>query len=344
MDLLDTPASDVAASTPPPTSAGVPSDDGGTLSDHESSYGKAARQEQQAAPEPQATDDAPDTETDGEPRERDEKGQFKPRRHRAKSQQASAGDVPRINELTRKLREAEAELQRYRAPQTTTTPQAAPSAPPQPARFSFPSYDTFVERNPNASWDEWNLAQMEAFSDWRDEQRGQKQRQQAAQTQEQTVEALRAERDAEWGRSMASFAEQRPDFGAKIQDTMERMGNAEMPPALREAVFGDLARGPEMLYSLVSNPSLLDEMHLLTDGKPVSDALVAVLRRRLQSQSVQRQSAAVTGSATAFTQPIIAPRPPNPVRTGPMKTGDEPPDDGSSLADHERAYGMRRRR
>src|SRR5690242_13494806 len=89
------------------------------------------------------TPKAPDRVTEAEPEPvtaetkaetaRNDKGQFQKvekERHRAKSQQASAEDAPRIRELTAKLRAAERERDDYKARVSVpaaTTPESAPA-------------------------------------------------------------------------------------------------------------------------------------------------------------------------------------------------------------------------
>src|SRR5206468_8221930 len=107
-----------------------------SLSDHEARYGEQ-RDTQAESRTPPA--EAPVTEPDAaaepasaETEERDEKGRFKPKKHRAASQEATPADVPRIQQLTARLRAAEAERDALRLAQPPSMSAGLqPSAVPQ---------------------------------------------------------------------------------------------------------------------------------------------------------------------------------------------------------------------
>lgn len=282
-------------------------------------------------------------------------------KHRAQSNKAQAADVPRINELTKKLRAAQAELEQLRtgparvatpAGSVTTAPATAIS-PAEAAPSVRPLKD--VLSTPDLSSGE-PLGEVEFFTAYPDAAYGAYQRylsRYAVLEHAQTVEASRVasqagqaehvvgeiahERAQQFGSQIAEFVTAKPDFGAKVT-ALGSLAHLPIPPLLMEAM---MEAGPEMYYALVSDPALFAEMHLLADGKPVTESHVAGMRRRLTSE-LSRMPAAVTGSAATPFRHTPAPRPPNPVRTGPMKTGDDPPADGHSLAEHSRAYGPRR--
>ncbi len=94
-----------------------------------------------------------------------------------------------------------------------------------------------------------------------------------------------------------------------------------------------------MLYYLLTHA---DEAQQLAahSGNPMHlFRALTLLGQRLTTPPAQAVS---TGSAARLLPPA-APRPPNPVRTGPLTTGDSPPDDDDqSLANHERYFGRRR--
>ena len=265
-------------------------------------------------------------------------------RHRAKSQQATAADVPRINELTKKLREAEARIATYeRAPRVEpSTPSATSTAPPSTtvtpptAGSGFadpePTLDRFADKDdPYAAW-------QRALATWDRKKEAFEERQSMAERSrgESEAQADHARLQAHATR-LQTFIADRPDFGAKLQAAM---AVDDRVPALLERAIMEDDNGPAILYHLLDHPDVLDEMRLLTDGKAVTSESVAFLRRRLRSYA---QQAAQTGSAAAgvFSQ-MLAPRPPNPVRTGPMHTADDPSGEQGSIADHAKAYGRRR--
>lgn len=343
-DLIAPSATEAPAASPIPQAPA----ESETLSDHEAQFGPGAQQASTA----DADDDAPaSASTD----DRDERGQFKPKRHRAQSQKATPADVPRINALTKQLREAQEQLERFRsAPQTAPAAEQARTEartdapkpverPTQPDRF--PSFDTWSAKPENAALDFDDY--IDARADHRASMLWQKQvdtaRQQYEQQQrtqaEQAVSGIEAEIIKDFGARAQAFIAQTPDFQQVIAPIM----NFDLTPLLKQVILED-DNGPKIAYALGSNPDLFHEIMFQTDGKPVSEQSVAILRRRLASLTNTRTQAAATGSAAAPEPRYIAPRPPNPVRTGPMKTGDDLPGDESSLAEHEKAFGSKRRR
>lgn len=276
-----------------------------------------------------------------------------PTRHRAQSQKASPADVPRINQLTKKLREAEAELAKYRsAPQPAPAPErptqetagdrrrTQPDAaqPSHAKEFEFDSFEAYLEKHPdsdpNTSYDRYRRAELQAFYAWQTAQSQQESKRTAA---EQALTDAETALLTAHNTRMKAFIAVTPDYDEKFKAAAEY--GSDVPPLLGRAIIED-DKGPQILYHLLTHPSLLDEMRLLTDGKAISESSVATLRRRLQSfvQAAPTESAA----GPRFTH--IAPRPPNSVRTGPLNTGPELPGDGASIAAHAKAFGPNRRR
>lgn len=325
----------------------TPKDESSSLADHEAAFGRGG------------TGHLPEHEpaSELEPVETPEPVADKPK-YRTHSQRASADDVETINALTRELRTKEAELAKVRPDALAGTPRllslkrqikaieaelhehqpkpeppperpSAPSAPAKPATaFDVKEpvlTDYEAEEDPYTSWllakAEWNF-EKRAFD------RAETARKEAAQQTEQQTMA------AHIGR-IETFRKAHPDYDAVIAaDTHTE----PPPPALARAIIGH-DKSAEFLYHLGQHPEFFDEMLLLTEGRPVSDTLVAIVQRRL----LQRVQAESTGAAA----PRIVtpgPRPPTPVRTGPIHAGDTVPGDESSLAEHEKAFGTRRRR
>lgn len=254
-------------------------------------------------------------------------------RHRAKSQRATAEDVPRIAELTKKLRAAEAERDEWKG-------KATPKAPALPAVDT--SVSAFTEKEPTledfpdaadpylaltratAKWDR----KKEAFDA---EQITATARQQASSHAAQ--EAFTQEVAAHLTRTQA-FAKATPDFETVTAALREQ----QLPPVLIAAIVKS-DNSPALVYHLAQHPDDLDDLYLLSDGKSASDESVAILQRRLHKLFSQ---AAPTGSVAGVPHKP-APRPPNPVRTAPMKMGDDPPSDDHSVAEHAKFYGPKRR-
>lgn len=319
-----------------------PVEESGSLADHERSYSPDVEREAEPAaaePEPVAAETEPAV-------DRNDKGQFKPRQ-RAKSQQASPEDVPRIAELTRKLREAERERDELRT-RTAPPPAQAPAAEPEPkptpraAGPKFPTYDEFTSAKgyEDATWDDyydararWNYAQVRA------QERAQEAEVKARETFDTHVSAYR---DA-----LPAVYEQYPDF-----DEVTAPNGQPIPvsKALERAV---IEAGPATAYYLATHPEereALTQETLIDPANPAFAAVVATTRRYLSSlvASPQRSSssravAASTGSALALVR-HTAPKPPNPVRTSGQRDPDTPPGEDASLAEHERAYGPKRQR
>lgn len=335
-----------------------------SLADHEAEYAPGA------ATRP--IEEAPDGETPAEKGARDDAGRFQKGRHRAESQRATPDDVVAIAALTKRLREAEdsfttekqagesdrvyqlrrrAEIaERAKAPRPAEPVAVARPVPPVAAVAAVtppkPDPEKFTYGTSDPDY-------LEALTDWktdrkfeaRDAER-QKQADQAA--REAEVTKLRANWDAR-----AKDAEKRyPDFRAVAFDTPQ----ASLPPLLRmdahqpnsvgakqaEVVEGFIfldSSGQDVLYHLLKTPAEVTRLGVLY-GQDLREALTLLGQRLLTSSRVQ---AGPTGSA-ATSSPSPAPRPPNPVRTGPMKSADEPPgDDDMSIDSHERYFGSSRR-
>jgi hypothetical protein len=170
-------------------------------------------------------------------------------------------------------------------------------------------------------------ARYEARKDkWEDQQR------QATESQQADEHA----RIGRWHVKQTEFATKTPDYGTVAAEFFQR----EIGPTLVQAIVKD-DNGPAFVYHLARHPELADELVLLTHGKPADDAFVAVVQRRL-SKELQQAQAVSTGSA-ALPRAYTPPRPPNPVRTGPVKTTDEPPGEAASISEHSKYYGPKRR-
>lgn len=333
MDVSTTPEQ---TTTPPP-------DASGSLSDHERTFHgdgtSAAVAEPQTEPAAEPATPAAAAETDAE---RDDKGRFTKPRHRAQSQQASAEDVPRIRELTRRLREREAEIASLRAATTASRPPApetAEPATPAVAVSGFPTFDVWIAdtANEGKTFEDF----IDARTEWkyralRASERADEQRTSAQRDHQKAVDAYRAQLT--------------DDFYAAHPDFDEVVDGVQVSKVVERAV---LLVGPQVAYYLAQHPEereALTEETAIDPTSPAFPAAVAAMRRYLatlvapeqRASSPSRQAAVSTGSAPAR-GPVSVPRPPNPVRTAALRDGDQPPGDESSLADHEKAYWTRRR-
>lgn len=291
-------------------------------------------------------------------------GQFQEGRvkHRAQSQQASAEDVKAINELTKELRTKEAELAKVRPDESNESPRLKAlrrqikaieadlaEAQPKPAPATMPAASarstppsepapagTFTDKEPDLND---FLDQPDPYASWVKEwNRWDRKRERAEDLQRTAAEArVQAERDVltKHQQRMTTFAQQTPDFTATTQALMGQM----LPTPLLRAIAED-DNGPAFVYHLAQHPALVDDLTLLAYGRDAADdQFVATLQRRL----AQHVAAVKTGSAPV-PRTYTPPKPPNPVRTGSVQTADEPPGEGSSIADHARYYGPQARR
>lgn len=298
-----------------------------TLAEHEAEYKVRGRNESRAADRPAApagTELAPGSEGDApDPDARDDKGRFKGQRHRAKSQQASAADAPRIAELTRKLREAETALTTERASRQTPAPaaQVAPQPPNVPRGTSEqpPQLKTFVAALQNGEdYDTAVQKHAEALADYKLDQRDR---------QHEAKQAERAFFDGFKSRVEAATAKY-PDFKAVALDAPSRIPEGS---AIDRWIW-EHKLGPDVLYHFQKNDGELTRVLALPLLEQIEE--LALLGQRLSTPARQRPA-----------QPAAAaPRPPNPIRTAPAAPADEPPGDDISLAEHEKHYASKRRR
>src|SRR5206468_8887014 len=180
-------------------------------------------------------------------------------------------------------------------------------------------------------------AYVTALSEWIADQKitaWEAKRQQAEQQRIADAEARRIHTSFEERKAAARL--KHPDFDAVALESE----TAIPAGSLIAAWILEHKTGAEVLYHLQSHP---DELDALLKGPVLEQAeSLALLSQRFSSNG--RSRAAETGSAPA-TNGSPPPRPPNPVRTGPLRSGSEPPDpDKASLAEHERYWSQQRSR
>lgn len=330
-------------STPPdpsgPPASGTPSTGTGAVPAPETPPEAAAP----AAEESQTLDQfeaATSTRTDESGR--DDKGRFIRPRHRAVSQQARSEDVPRIAELTRRLRDAEAERDRLKGgvaspppvasvptppvepsrPAGSVPPTAAPSPyPPVAAAADDPEPDP-EKYSGDGSLTKW----MRDHARWsaREELRAAR-----AEYEQRQAEAQRAAKSAQltsdWEASKAIARTKYPDFEkvALLAPTIipeESMIDLWIVEESDADVLYHLQKHPDEVRAILAMPKRLDQIKALT-----------LLQQRLIGPPT-RTAAGTTGAVPAQqpVQPVA--RPPTPVRTGPMRTGEEPSADLDTLS------------
>ncbi len=285
-----------------------------------------------------------------------ETGKFKEGRRRAKSQQARPADVPRINELTRQLRERDEELARLRTPPAAPSapgsangnghaPAAAPSPqtpqPKAPERFAVgvPPWDPEPqETDPKFGGDftryltdvsKWSARQEVRQTEFDRYVEGQQRQERESQQKELTDFATRVDsaRDKHEDFDAVAFETKTPIQKGSITDTF----------VMRDD------NGPELLYYLHAHPKELDELLKMPELGQVK--FLTLLSQRLSSNSPGLIGASTTSIPGARTI-VLPPKPPNVVRTEAQRaSGGGPPTDRElSLSEHEHYFRPTKRR
>lgn len=273
------------------------------------------------------------------------------KKHTAASQRATPEDVAEINKLTRELREAEQrladkdpdakasprvrtlrrQLAALRALETPAPAKTETTAAPVPRETA--STSEFTDKEPEIEdfandpdpYKAWTKAQIK-WESKRDRFEATQQQRTAESEQQYRQENEQAQQRVE------AFAQTKPDF----DQVTAKIATKNIGPLMVKVVTVS-DKGPEFVYHLAQHPDLLDELVFETHDKPITDTNVAVLQRRL-TQALSQGQAVSTGSV-APARPYTPPKPPNPVRTGPIKTADEPPDQAGSIAEHRKHFG-----
>lgn len=294
--------------------------------------------------EPAAAESAAEPDEDDEPsqaaeRERDQRGRF---RHRAKKDAAGPEDVPRIRELTKRLRTVEQELATERAakskPKTEPSQPAydVPTVPASEFTEPEPQLNDFADKeDPYGAW-------QRALARWdrrRDEHEAMRTHQRAhvEHISRQQAEYWRGVSDSH-NRRLLEAIQKDPNVGRVLHEARDRFtdratGRSLMPPTLESAILLD-TDGAAMAVFLASHPAVLDELVLMTAAKPVTQQTVETTQRLLR----QRMTAVSSGAVAPSPQVSPAPRPPTPLRTAPMKSGETMPGDDDSVEAHERFF------
>jgi len=335
-----------------------------SFADHEASFSNRPKLVDARQPAESPTTPAvptPDGGGEAAAGERDQKG-----RYRAQSQRATVDDVPTISALTKEYHDALTEAGftvekkpgesdrvhgvRVRAElakalrdlkRTPAAPAVLPSPsgplpsfrpnggdsganelpgdfPAKPKPEDFNDYTDYVE----------NLAEWKANAAY---YRNERQREQRTQAQ-----AFATSVQSRY----AAAKDRYPDFEAVV---LNPQTNSPIPRgSVIERFTFKHATGPDVVYHFFKHPDEVAAIHALPDADD-QIATLSLLGQRLTSTSNTREQAVPTRSAAApVTTPIV--KPPNLVRTGVVKAGDEPPGDDASFAEHEKFFGTSKRR
>jgi hypothetical protein len=267
---------------------------------------------------------------------------------RAAKQAARDTDVPRIRELTAKLRAAERERDQAlgrtpaaeptapatagpqtNSPATTAPPRTAPVAPaPAGPSGLWAVPEEKDDPRPTDAEEYAEIVRWEARQQMREANRRHTETQ-----QQQRQREVQQQIAVGWHQQVTAAMTKYPDFQAKA-----KIAEAYIPEgSVMDGWILSQPGGADLMYHLATH---LDELQTIKGMGPFEAARTLTL---LQQRLTPDGESAQTGSAPA-PPTLRAPRPPNPVRTGPMSTGDEPPGADASVADHERYFYKSRRR
>lgn len=266
-------------------------------------------------------------------------------RHRPRKQRARAGDVPRIAELTRRLRETEAErdaLKGGAAPASAAVVAApavpgntAVSPPPRTVAPLPPVKAAATDPEPDAQAYDDLTKWMRDHSRWaaREELRA-AHAEQATQAQAETQRSEAARIETQWKAGVTEAKAAYPDFEAVAFAPTRIPKGSLIDGWILEHKFG-----PSVLYHLQKHQPELDAMLALPLFEQVE--ALTLLTQRL---SGARTAAVTTPAAPApMVQPVT--RPPTGVRTNAMRPSDDPPDpENATLSEHVGFYGTPRSR
>ena len=217
-----------------------------------------------------------------------------------------------------------------------------PERQAEPAKVEgdkFPSYDEYLTRNPDASWDDWNDAKI----DWKADQK--------VSAYQRSIQAEREEGQLRetWNghteRLDRARTEKYPDFDqvvAQANVSYASVGLKQFPPVIQDAIIGS-AQSDDLLYFLGTH---LEEGVRLASrfaNRPVADAEFV---RDILEMKVAATAGARTGSAAA--RPTIrAAAPPNPVGSSapaPSVNGLGSLDPDSHIEAYRKSEAVKRRR
>lgn len=343
---------DTGLESPPVAESPAPVEDTGSLAEFEQAFHGAG---------PSPEDEIDDVELDPTPvdtRQRNEAGQFVKPKHKAERFQATAKDHELINGFTRRIKEAEAlhgkditqqagesnrvfelrrraELAERRAqvasvsvPRETPSPIAAKLVETprtvvssnEPVVTEFPDYEAYVK----------------ALAKWTvNEERKAWQAEEVAAREREHQATIQSALKTSWDGKIAAAKAKYPDFEAVA---LHAPTSIPQDSSIDKWILGHKA-GADVLYHLQTHPNEVMQLLALPTEVEQVEALT-FLTRRLTTPT--REATESTGAVPA---PVTssAPRPPTPVRTGPMRPADDPVDPGNvDLSGFAKAFPSKR--
>jgi hypothetical protein len=229
---------------------------------------------------------------------RDDAGRFS---KRAKSQDARAEDVPRIKELTRRLREAEARAQALEQRAAPQPPQAeAQPAPVAPTGGDIPA--GFTEPEPTLAGSETYEGWLKDWTRWDRHREDFATKAQQRETQANTDgQKFIAEARSKFDAAANAFAESHPEY------LDVDWSGVQVSPLLHAAILFDDKEGPRYSLALAKSESLVAELNLLAEGKPVNTSTVASMQRVLAARVGPAKSAQDSSPSITKARPPIKP-------------------------------------
>ena len=267
-------------------------------------------------------------------------------RRRAKSQQATAADAPRIQQLTGRAKAAEeraaaleTELATLRNGSSHAAPEASPALPADAKTQMAPRDPQDPEPQPqDAKFGGDYGAYLRDVTRWEvREQHRQIQFQNYQREQAQTVEQQKTARDQHWKTRIQVAA-------AKYSDLNDIAFGTPTPwekNSLIDAFIEKDDNGIDLLYYLQSHPEERDSILQMSETRQAR-ALSLILQRFDESHGAGQ--AGVTGSVASPRILKLPPRPPNPVRTEAHGAPAAPTDGSSSIAEHQKRFAPQSRR
>lgn len=274
---------------------------------------------------------------------RDRSGKFNNRgRHRSRNQQASAEDVPRIQQLTSRAKgaeeraeRAERELQQLR--QQHAPPQQIAQAERRVESAGGDSSDPRPKDDDPKYGGDWN-AYMDDHARWSARQEFQAQ-QRAQQQQAQVNQRMGA-----WAQRVTAAKEKYPDYeavafgpSAKIKSPDDVGG----PGSPIDTFIIEDDGGAEIKYYLETHPQELESL-LQMSGLGQVKTLTLLSQRLLSSTTSQPDQSNGAGAGRKVV--VLPPKSRTPLRTEAQRmTDDDPNDSGDSvgLNAHRKKYGPR---
>lgn len=324
-----------------------------SIMEHAEQFGPNRDKSVDAEPAPLSADatEAQKAAHHSEQQRREKTGEFKEgrKRHRAASQQGTAADGPRIQELTRKLREAEARL--AATPVVAPTPSQVQSnghapLPQQPRQEQAPPQAAAPQRrwlgdtqnDPEPAEKDFGgdpMKYLDARYEWlaRGVNRFDRKEQQDHQERESV--------NVSFAQRTHPVAQKYSDF-EQVVGALDQSRRIPAGSAIDQFILTD-DKGPDVLYHLASNPQELDALLRIPVLQQIKH--LALLSQRYDQASSPSTAAVQTTSAPRSSNiRFLPPRPPNVVRTEAQRGDSAPPSADGTLAGHEKQYGPRRQR